>query len=79
MMPMRANIVGPPERRDQDQGFYGRLPFLDFVLGFRKLGYVGAGIFKGDKLTARQRYGIIKRSFPTPIANGASPSCRIRS
>jgi hypothetical protein len=39
MTPIRANIVGSVLRRGQDQGFSQGL-----VLGFRKLGYVIAGI-----------------------------------
>jgi hypothetical protein len=52
-------------RRDQYQRLHSRLPFLDPVLGFRKLRDVVASVLKADKLaTARQRYWIIKRSFP---------------
>jgi hypothetical protein len=36
--------------RDQDQGFYGRLPLSGFVLVRRELGYVIAGIPKSDEV-----------------------------
>ena len=54
MMLMRANIVGPPNGRNQDQGFHCSLPLCGLVLG--KLGDVVAGVPKGDEAaTARQR------------------------
>jgi hypothetical protein len=42
-------------------------------------GYIGRRP-RGDELpAARQRDRIIELAFPTPAANGANPSCRIRS
>jgi hypothetical protein len=39
------------------------------VLGLRKLGYVIAGILKGEEIaTARQRYWIIKGPFPATLS-----------
>jgi hypothetical protein len=32
MTPMRANIDGPPDCCDKDQGFHRSLPFLGLVL-----------------------------------------------
>jgi hypothetical protein len=55
MMPMRANIVGPPDAT-RINGFHRCLPFLGLVLGPWQLRDVIA--FEGDKLaTARQRDG----------------------
>jgi hypothetical protein len=61
MTPIRANIVGTPGQRHQDQRLHGRLPLRGLMLGFRKLGDVLAGLLdEGDELaTAWQRYCII--------------------
>jgi hypothetical protein len=40
MMPMRANITGPPCVATKDQRFHGRLPFRRLMLGLRLLGDV---------------------------------------
>ncbi len=70
----------PADRRDKDQGFHRRLPFLGLMLGLRQVRDVTAGILEGDKLaTARERDGFFKLSLPTPAANDAIPSCRIGS
>ena len=67
---MRANIVGPPRRRDQDQGLHCSLPFLGLVLGLVKPRDVVASIFEGDELaTARQLYRIVKLSLPAAISH----------
>jgi hypothetical protein len=56
-----------------------RLPFRGIVFRLGQFRDEFAGILQRDDLaTARQRYWIIKRAFPTSAANGASPSCRIR-
>ena len=48
-------------------------------IGLRKPRDELAGILEGGEMaTALQRYRIVKRSFPTPAANDASPSCRMR-
>jgi hypothetical protein len=36
MTPMRANIVGPPDVRNQDQGLHRGLPLRGLVLGLGK-------------------------------------------
>jgi hypothetical protein len=49
-----------------DQAGHRGLPFLEVLLGLRQFHDVGGGILKRDELpTARQRYRIVKRSFPT--------------
>jgi hypothetical protein len=64
------------ERRHKDQGFHGRLPFRGFVLRFRKLRNVGAGILESDDLaTARQQYGSLNRRFQ-PLSTRAYPCPR---
>jgi hypothetical protein len=56
MTPMRANIVGPPDVRDQDQRLHGCLLFLRLVLGLGKSRDVFARALEGDEAaTARQR------------------------
>src|SRR5258706_6075074 len=63
----------PARRRDQDQGFHGRLPLLGLVLGLRKLRDVPAGILERDELVpARQRDWISEATFPREWPNSAS-------
>jgi len=58
----------PAKRRDQDQGFHRRLPFLGLVLGFRQLRNIIARILESDELaTARQRDRIVEGPLPTGI------------
>jgi hypothetical protein len=80
-----AHDADPREHRraargcDQEQRLHRSLPFRRRVLGLRELCDVGAGVGKGDEgSAARQRDGFVKPSLPAAIANGASPSCRIR-
>jgi hypothetical protein len=64
MMPMRANIVGPPS----------------VMNSFRKLGDVGAGVLQRDeRRAAGKRDRFVECAFPTLAANVASPFCRIES
>ena len=66
MMPIRANIVGPPSVANR--GFHCCLPLRGLMLYLRKPRDVVAGILQLDKLTpARQRYRIFKRSFPAAM------------
>jgi len=68
MTPIRANIVGPPDVATRIKSLHGRLPLLGLVLGLRKLRDVIAGVLERDKLaTPRQRYRLVKRSFPPAI------------
>jgi hypothetical protein len=68
----------PTQRRDQDQGFHRRLPFLGFVLGLRQLRDVLAGNLKGDELaTAGKRDRIVERPFPTAIATSDPGGSRL--
>jgi hypothetical protein len=65
-----ANIVGPPDVATKIKASIAACHFLSLVLDLRKPRDVIAGIFEGDKLaTARQRYGIIERSFPTAVSH----------
>jgi hypothetical protein len=52
MMPIRANIVGPPECRDQDQGLHRGLPLGRLVLSLGKLRDVIASVLQRDELAA---------------------------
>jgi hypothetical protein len=63
--PIRANIVGSPQCRNQDQGFHGRQPFRRFVLCLRKLRDVGPGIFKRDELAAHRAAESLRRTGAT--------------
>ena len=66
-------------RRHQDQGFHCCLPLRGLMLCFRKFRDVIAGVLERDELaSARQRNRVVKPPLLAPIANGASPSCRIR-
>ena len=54
-------------RRDQDQSLHSSLPLRGLVFGLWKPRDVIAGVLERDKLaTARQRYRIVKHSFPSP-------------
>jgi hypothetical protein len=75
----RANIVGPPIVAARIKGFHRVLPFRGLVFGLREFCDVATGVLQRDKFaTTRERYLIFERSFPTPAANEAIPSCRIR-
>jgi hypothetical protein len=64
---------------DQEQRFDRGLPFLELLVGLRELLDIFGGVLESDKLAAtRQRDGIVERTFPAPVANAASPSCRTR-
>jgi hypothetical protein len=66
MASIRASIVGPPGRRDQDQSLHRRLPLPGLVLGLRKLRDVFAGILERDEFAAAgQRDRIIERPVPS--------------
>jgi hypothetical protein len=70
MTPIRANIVGPPDVATRIKGLHCRLPFCGLVFGPWQLRDVLAGILKGDEgATARQRYWIIERPFPTTLSH----------
>jgi hypothetical protein len=70
MTPMRANIVGPPDCRYQDQRLHRSQPFWGFVLGLRKPRDVFAGILERDQLAAAgQRDRLVERSFPAAISH----------
>jgi hypothetical protein len=74
MIPIRANIVGPPEVATRINASNGRLPFRGLMLCLAKPRDVPAGILERDELAAaRQRNRIIKPPFPT--ARGFHRSC----
>jgi hypothetical protein len=65
---------------DQEHRFDRGLPLRELLFGLRKHLDISGGVLEGDELpAARQRDRIIELAFPTPAANGANPSCRIRS
>jgi hypothetical protein len=52
-------------RRDQDQGLHCRLPVRGFVLGFRKLRNVLAGVLQRDELAAAGQWNwFVEKTFP---------------
>jgi hypothetical protein len=54
MMPMRANIVGPPDVATRIKASIA-VPLRGLMLGFLKLRDVGAGVLESDELApARQ-------------------------
>jgi len=56
-----------------DQATDRGLPLVELLIGHRKLVDVNASIQQGDELaTARQRYRIVKRSFPAAISHSAT-------
>jgi hypothetical protein len=56
--------------RDRDQGLGRDLPFLDRMLGFRKLGDMGASVLQGDKLpTTGERYRILEVPAPSVVGD----------
>ena len=62
-MPMRANIVGPPDVATRINASMAACHSAGLMLGL-------AGVLESDKLTAaRQRYGIVKPSFPAAISH----------
>jgi hypothetical protein len=82
----RPHDANPGEHRwaakfnDQEQRFHRGLPWRGVVFGLGQLGDVAPGVFEGEELpSARLRDRIVERAFPTPAANGATPSCRIGS
>src|SRR5260221_11509193 len=76
--PMRANIVGPPDVATS-RASIAACHSAASCSAFGSL-MIPAGVIERDKLaTAGQRNWIVKPTLPTAIANGASPSCRIRS
>jgi len=80
MTPMREHRRSA-RRRDQDQGFHGRLPFRGLMLGLRQLHNVGAGVLQRDELAlARQRDWIIETTFPAAVSHSrASPAACARA
>ena len=65
MMPMRAIMVRPIEIDDQEQGFDRGLPFLDILVGLRKLRDISAGVLESDELAAAGQHDRIgERPFP---------------
>jgi hypothetical protein len=73
MTPIRANIVGPPGRRDQDQRFHSCLPLRGLVLDLQKLRNVIASVLERDEASAaRQRYWVLEPSLPTAISRHAA-------
>jgi hypothetical protein len=59
--PIRANIVGPPKFRDQQQRLHRSLPWFSIMLGLGQLGDELCRVPERDELaTARQGYRIIE-------------------
>jgi hypothetical protein len=57
------------QRRHQDQAFDRGLPFCGVGFFLRQRHDVGRGVLKGsERLAFRQRYRILKRSFPAAIS-----------
>ena len=79
MMPIRANIVGPPDVATRIKAFHGRLPLGSLMLGVRELGDVGAGVRERDELaTARQRDRFVEVTSPAAISHLARASAARR-
>ena len=65
---------------DEKQRFDRGLPLRKLLFSLRKLLDISGGILERDELAAVwQRDRIAERLFPPLAANGANPSCRIRS
>ena len=54
MMPIRANIIGPPSVATRIKASMARLPFRCLVLGLWKPRNVPADVLKGEKLATAQ-------------------------
>jgi hypothetical protein len=70
MMPMRANIVGPPDVATRIKASMAACHSAASCSGFRKLRDVFAGILKSDELAcARKRDRIVELALPATISH----------
>jgi len=68
------------EIHDEEKGLHRGLPLRCRMFGLRQPRDVSRRVTQGDKLaTAGSGYRIVEGAAPSPIANDASPFCRIGS
>ena len=71
MIPIRANIVGPPEVATRINASNGRLPFRGLMLCLAKPRDVPAGILERDELVA---FAATESDHQTAVSNRAGIS-----